>query len=61
MTADKDDLILMLIVALNALANEAVAYVRDSGSDGKYLIAAADRASLLVQTSARHLHGEVLQ
>jgi hypothetical protein len=61
MTADKDDLIVALIVALNALANEAVAYVRYSESDGKFLIAAADRASLLVQASARHLHGEVLQ
>lgn len=58
---EKDDMIVMLIVALNALANEAVAYVRDSESDGRYLIAAADKASLLVQTAARHLHGETVQ
>ena len=61
MTQEKDDLIVMLIVALNALASEALAYVCDSKSDGKFLIAAANKASLLVETSARHLFGETVQ
>lgn len=58
---EKDELICLLIISLNALANEAVAYVRDKNSDGKFLVAAADKASVVVQTAARHLHGEVLQ
>ena len=61
MVNDKDEMLVTMMVALNALANEAVAYVRDTNSDGKYLIAAADKARLLVQASARHLHGEFVQ
>lgn len=58
---DKDEMLVTMMVALNALANEAVAYVRDSSRDGRYLIAAADKASLVVQAAARQLHGGTVQ
>ena len=58
---DKDEMLVTMMVDLNALANEAVAYVRGKGSDGRYLIAAADKASLVVQAAARQLHGGTIQ
>lgn len=56
---DKDETIIMLLVALTALANEAVAYVRDGG-DGRYLMAAADQARLACEKTGHSLHGGVL-
>ena len=61
MVNDKDEMLVTMMVALNALANEAVAYVRDKNSDGRFLIAAADKASLVVQAAARQLHGGTVQ
>lgn len=61
---EKDDLIVLLIVALNALSNEALALVKDRGisaHDGRHLKAAADHAHLTVQVAARHVYGEYVQ
>ena len=61
MIQDKDTTICMLIIALNALSNEAVAYVRDKTSDGRHLIAAANKAAAIVSDTAMKLHGEFVQ
>lgn len=64
MTTDKNDLIVLLIVALNALSNEALALVKDIGisaNDGRHLKAAVDHANLTMQVAARHVYGEYVQ
>ena len=58
---EKDEMIARLIVALNAVSNEAVAYMRDKNNDGSYFLAAVNNANLTVQVAARCIYGEYVQ
>ena len=58
MTYTEEKAFIWLLCCLNALSNEAVAYVRDRSSDGRHLISAANNAAECVKRTSSILQGE---